>query len=553
MAATLLSWPSGYAKFSPRTTEVAVSQSKAMRFANLLSWPQVSPRSLKTRLSVGVVVAVLATTSIVATAVLYVVKASFVPGSKALAGIDSIERTVWIGASLFALLFGGVTLVVLRHLLAPPTKPEEHMRAARDAALRELAKNVRQLRTITDHVPALISHLDSEFRYTYANAQYHDWFSLEPGSIVGRTVAEVFGESVFQGVKSQILRALSGEEVTFEHAGAIPGSPEFMLHHYIPDRDVDGKVIGIYRLVLDRTAQHNAEIRVDASQKQLRAVTDNLPVIITYIGADERVLFVNATFRDWLGIDLEKAINKPLSEVLGPELYGQRRDQLLRALAGERVEFSMESSSTGTRRSMNTIYTPDLHPDGSVAGVFTLTTDVTRLKEVERELKRLARDDALTGLPNRRHFTERLEQAVLRCKRTKRPMGLVYMDIDHFKAVNDGYGHATGDAVLREIGRRLSESVRGTDTAARLSGDEFVVILEELQTAEEAFVVAEKLGEALRVPIQVSNSQLQITTSMGVAYFVGNDATCEEILARADSSLYLAKAAGRNTFRCADV
>ncbi len=524
-----------------------------MRFANLLSWPQVFQRSLKTRLSVGVGVATLAATSATATAVSYLLKASVLPGSKAFAGIDSIERTVWIGASLFALLCGGTMLVVLRHQLAPLTRLEEHMRAARDAALRELEKNVRQLRTITDHVPALISHLDSEFRYTYANAQYHDWFSLEPGSIVGRTVAEVFGEPVFQAVKLQMLRALNGEEVTFEHAGTNPGSPEFMLHHYIPDRDVDGRVIGIYRLVLDRTAQHNAEIRVEASQKQLRAVTDNLPVLIAYIGADERVLFMNATFHDWVGVDLEKAINKPLSEVLGPELYGQRHDQLLRALAGERVEFSMESIWAGTQRSMNTIYTPDLRTDGSVAGVFTLSTDVTRLKDIERRLERLARDDALTGLPNRRHFTERLEQAVSRCKRTKRPMGLVYLDVDHFKAINDGHGHATGDAVLQEIGKRLSESVRGTDTAARLSGDEFVVILEELKTAEEALLVAGKLGETLRAPIQVSSGQLHVTTSMGVAYFVGNDATCEEILARADTSLYLAKAAGRNTFRCADV
>jgi diguanylate cyclase (GGDEF)-like protein/PAS domain S-box-containing protein len=518
-----------------------------MRISNPPGWPQILQRSLKTRLSIGVVAAVLAATSIAATTALYLVRTDL---RVSLAG-EQLERTVWIGVGLFALLCGGVTLVALRHQLAAETFLRDI--SARKRAERELEKNVRHLRTITDNVPALISHLDSEFRYTYANAQYHDWFALEPGSVVGRTVAEVFGESVFQGVKSQMLRALNGEEVTFEHAGANPGSPEFMLHHYIPDRDVDGEVIGIYRLVLDRTAQHNAELRVEASQKQLRAVTDNLPVLITYIGADERVLFMNATFHDWVGVDLDKAIDKPLSEVLGPELYGQRRDQLLRALAGERVEFFVESIAAGTLRSMNTIYTPDLRPDGSVAGVFALTTDVTRLKEIERKLERLARDDALTGLPNRRHFTERLEQAVSRCKRTKRPMGLVYLDVDRFKAINDGHGHAAGDAVLQEIGRRLSENVRGTDTAARLSGDEFVVILEELKTTEEAFVIAEKLGEALRVPIQVANGQLHVTTSMGVAYFAGNDATCEEILARADSSLYLAKAAGRNTFRCAEV
>ena len=414
---------------------------------------------------------------------------------------------------------------------------------------RDLEKGARRLRTVTDSMPALISHLDRDFRYTYANANYGAWFSIARENMVGRTVAEVFGDTVFHELKVQMSRAMAGEDVTFERASTNPGSPGHMLYHYLPDRDADGNVVGIYGMVLDRTEQHNARIRVEASEKQLRAVTDNLPVLITYIADDERVRFMNATFHEWVGVDLAQALGKPLSEVLGPTLYGQRRDQLRRALAGERVEFEVESLAAGTRRSMNTIYTPDIRPDGSVAGVFTLSMDVTRLKIVEQELERLARHDSLTGLPNRRQFIERLELAVARCKRTKRPMAVIYMDIDHFKAINDHRGHAAGDAVLQAIAARLTQNVRETDTAARLSGDEFVVILEELNAAEEASAVAAKLGAALRVPISVADGELAVTCSMGVVYYVGEDATADEVLARADSALYLAKAAGRDTYR----
>lgn len=414
---------------------------------------------------------------------------------------------------------------------------------------RELENGARRLRTVTDSMPALISHLDTQYRYTYANANYNAWFSIAREDMVGRTVADVFGDVVFRELEGPMSRAMAGEEVTFERASTNPGSPGHMLYHYIPDRDADGNVAGIYGMILDRTEQYNARIRIEASEKQLRAVTDNLPVLITYIADDERVRFMNATFHEWVGVDLAQALGKPLSEVLGPTLYGQRRDQLQRALSGERVEFEVESLAAGTKRCMNTIYTPDIRLDGSVAGVFTLSMDVTRLKMIEQELERLARHDSLTGLPNRRQFIERLELAVARCKRTRRPMAVIYMDIDHFKVINDDRGHATGDTVLQTIAARLAQNVRETDTAARLSGDEFVVIVEELAAAEEASAVAAKLGAALRLPIPVGDGDLAVTCSMGVAYYVGEEATADEVLARADSALYLAKAAGRDTYR----
>ena len=309
-------------------------------------------------------------------------------------------------------------------------------------------------------------------------------------------------------------------------------------------------MVGLYGLVIDRTEQHHATARIEDSERQLRAVTDNLPVLITYVDAAEKIKFLNGTFRDWLGVDLDDAIGRPIGEVIGPVNYLQRQDQIRTALAGERVEFEVVSQTLAGIRDLQTVYIPDTRSDGRVHGIFTLSTDVTALKKVEKQLSALARVDSLTGLPNRRQFEERLEESLARSKRTRRPMAVIFLDVDHFKSINDTHGHGFGDGVLREFARRLQEAIRKTDLAARLAGDEFVVILEGLNIVEEAAAVARKLIDSIRIPIVLGDRSVSVTTSMGIAYRDGDvdDSTAQELLDGADRALYRAKAQGRDSF-----
>jgi diguanylate cyclase (GGDEF)-like protein len=181
-----------------------------------------------------------------------------------------------------------------------------------------------------------------------------------------------------------------------------------------------------------------------------------------------------------------------------------------------------------------------------VAGVYALTHDMTRMKDVEEKLIQLARVDSLTGIANRRMFVEALHLALERSRRSGAAMALAYLDIDHFKKINDSHGHAVGDEVLKEFARRLLANVRATDTVARLSGDEFVIILEGLDTEPEVLAVAAKIANAVRVPFVVAGAQLAVTTSVGIALFSGGGQTHEELLANADSALYGAKRNGRD-------
>ena len=411
----------------------------------------------------------------------------------------------------------------------------------------ELKRSEQRIRTITDNLPSLISRIDRDYRYTFANAHYQRWFGL-PDSPAGKTVAEVFGERVFEQVRPRLDEALAGREVVFDHRTSRSGAPEHLLIHYLPDRDETGQVTGIYGLVMDRTEQRRAQERIEASERQLRAVTDNLPVLITYVDADETLRFMNGTFHEWLGIDLDKAINRPLAEVVGAEHYAERREQLREALAGRRVEFEVVSQTLAGPRNLQTVYIPDLREDGSARGVFTLATDVTALKNVESALQRLARIDTLTGLANRRQFDELLEQSLARYRRARRPLALIFLDIDHFKTINDTHGHGVGDAVLREFATRLQASLRETDLAARLSGDEFVVILDGLGTSDEAVAVATKLLQAIRVPMAIGEQALDVTASMGLAWLDGSvEIDAKGLMLRADRALYRAKDSGRDT------
>jgi len=175
--------------------------------------------------------------------------------------------------------------------------------------------------------------------------------------------------------------------------------------------------------------------------------------------------------------------------------------------------------------------------------------DVTRRVEVERELAQLARYDGLTGLANRFHFNEHVEAVLARHRRSTRPLALLYLDIDFFKRINDSLGHAAGDEVLREFAQRLKGCLRITDFAARLGGDEFVVLVEDADAADVPELIARKVIAAMQSPIVFGDKELHITTSVGIAFCCRVTASKDELLHAADQVLYVAKVAGRNTYR----
>lgn len=184
-------------------------------------------------------------------------------------------------------------------------------------------------------------------------------------------------------------------------------------------------------------------------------------------------------------------------------------------------------------------------------------TDITERKQAEDEIKNLAFYDPLTGLPNRRLLLDRLKQAIATCSRTARHGALLFIDLDHFKTLNDTRGHDVGDKLLQQVAKRLSACVREGDTVARLGGDEFVVMLEDLSeslpdAAAQTETVGEKILATLNQPYDLDGCICHSTPSVGVTLFSEHHGTLDDLLKRADLAMYQSKAAGRNTLHFFD-
>lgn len=193
--------------------------------------------------------------------------------------------------------------------------------------------------------------------------------------------------------------------------------------------------------------------------------------------------------------------------------------------------------------------TPLVDNDGKMIGVASLVQDITERLNTERTIHYMAHHDTLTGLPNRRLMQDRLNQAILQARRQQKHVALLFLDLDRFKLVNDTLGHETGDYVLRDIAKRLNKTVREGDTVSREGGDEFLIILPDLDKPEYAQQVAAKILNELAKPIEVSGHELTVTASIGISHYPNDATDVQQLLKHADSAMYQAKDAGRNTAR----
>jgi len=178
--------------------------------------------------------------------------------------------------------------------------------------------------------------------------------------------------------------------------------------------------------------------------------------------------------------------------------------------------------------------------------------DITDRKSWEKRIYTLAYSDSLTGLPNRLLLRDRLEHAIATAQRNSTLVGVLFFDLDHFKAINDSYGHHVGDVLLRELGERAKSCVREIDTVCRLGGDEFVLVLPELREAGDAGAVARKILLALSQPYHIEERDLVITPTVGISIFPRDGADADTLLRNADTAMYHAKESGKNNFRFYD-
>ena len=472
---------------------------------------------------------------------------------KALAG----ERVQWARS----LRRNGVE----RHLLAeyiPDRAPDGSVRGCytltvditeRRAAELEISRSEQRMAALTNAIPAMVGYFDMTETCLYANDAGLRSLGVNRADVPGLSMRAALGETIYAQHEPFVREALQGRRARLEGKIGFAGREAHFQAHLIPDRTDGGAQRGFYLMTFDITALKEAEGRRAKVEGQLRAITDNLPVAITYLDAEQRYRFVNRTGLEWLVRPAEEVIGHRIQDLLRPIAYERRREHIEAGLTGKRVVFEAESITGDVTRILHCNYIPDIESDGHVAGLYGIATDVSALKNVEKQLSVLVRSDVLTGVANRYCFNETMPLALSRARRAGTGLALMYLDIDHFKSINDTLGHAAGDEVLKAFSTRLQQSVRVTDSVARLGGDEFVIILEGVNSADEPQIVARKIAANVTQPLEVEGRALTLTTSIGIAFrhqiVAADAATAEALIGRADAALYAAKKAGRNTWR----
>jgi diguanylate cyclase (GGDEF)-like protein/PAS domain S-box-containing protein len=415
-----------------------------------------------------------------------------------------------------------------------------------NASREQLQANESRLRAITENLPAMIGKVDANGRFVFLNGLALRMYGKSAAALLGQPIASAYRPQDYAQLAPWVARVEAGERVFFEWVAVAEGRQRHYQCSFVPQRTPAGQPDGFFAMAFDITERKEGELRLAESEERLRTITDNVPVLIAHLDSERRYVFANAVHQSWLGKPAAEILGKTMEEAFGADYLAPQAKALEQAWRGQASQCEHEIVRKKQTRIAHTTFLPQVR-EGVVVGVYVLTTDATASRMHERSLHALAHTDTLTGLPNRRHFESALKGKD-KAARPGRGTALLYLDVDHFKQINDRYGHAVGDAVLVEFAARLRGAVRNSDLVSRLAGDEFTVLLSDVASEEDVEFVARKILAAMQAPFALDALVLQIGASIGAALADQPDPAPARLLDTADRALYMAKEAGRNTW-----
>jgi diguanylate cyclase (GGDEF)-like protein/PAS domain S-box-containing protein len=312
----------------------------------------------------------------------------------------------------------------------------------------------------------------------------------------------------------------------------------------------DGRAgsVGVSKLFAAVSEHHRAQAEVVAgSERRFRSLIEHLSDAIVVVDPAGNVTYSGQTGMGSPGLDPAAMAGGNLGDVIYADDRGHFEALLEETLYSPGVPLTVElrMDVAATLRVCEMV-ARNLILDPTVGGIVINYRDVTHQRELENRLRHQALHDPLTGLPNRALLVDRMRRAVERVRRTRRPIALLYLDLDRFKTINDTLGHTAGDRLLEAVGRALDGSVRPGDTLARLGGDEFAVLLDDVSDAGHALEVAARLQSSLSGPMPIGQVAVNVEASIGVAVLDDSEVGADELLRRADMAMYAAKALGKN-------
>lgn len=408
---------------------------------------------------------------------------------------------------------------------------------------------------VLNNIDAYIYTKDLTGKYTYANQAVLDLFGKKLTEVVGQTDAAFFDLNLSVQLQENDRRVMTEAiRVESEESNYIKAINQTCIYRVVkkPLFDDNGVVIGMCGISTDITAEKKLQTQATDQKHLLDTILNNINAHVYMKDCERTFLYVNSQVAELFGDKAENIIGKKDIEVLPKELadHFYQSDNIVFSTQEKQVIEETVTDDEGNLHHYISTKVPFFHPDKPPA-LIGFSTEVTELFQLKEEFKKLATIDALTELYNRRYFIEQADKEYLRAKRYDLSLSLISIDIDHFKKVNDNYGHPAGDKVLIEVSKLLKKSLRETDVLARIGGEEFSILLPET-TATEALVFAERIRIA-QSDLRISGDwqgEIQLSVSIGISSYQVDDLDFDELFSRADKALYQAKNAGRNQVCC---
>jgi diguanylate cyclase (GGDEF)-like protein/PAS domain S-box-containing protein len=449
---------------------------------------------------------------------------------------------------------------------------------SRDITQRKLAEieirsNRSFLQSLIDHLPLLIYVKSvrpaSAGTMVVWNKAAEKMTGYPAAEVIGNTDTDAFAPELNLTSAAADQAMLARPEVRDEPEIPIRGADGITRYVHalaVPLVDEHGTteyILGIAEDITRRREQEqelrSGEAQLRESEARLRTIADTMPAMVAYVDAQQVYRFHNLAYGREFGREGMAVPGRTVQDTMGEARYRYLQPYIERVLAGETLVFEEQDQGKGQdqpgnagERTFEVTYIPQLGEDEeTVVGFHVMRQDISSQQREKKRLLRLAQIDPLTGLANRAGFLAKLDAGMRECAAHGRLMAVMYLDIDRFKPVNDTFGHAVGDKLLKAFAGRLTHALRDSDTVARLGGDEFTIVMEHLQRETDAQAAAAKIVAAMRAPFELDGVSVSISTSIGVTYYRGGAHDPDALLKEADMLLYQAKQAGRDTFRAA--
>lgn len=426
-----------------------------------------------------------------------------------------------------------------------------------ESALRQREQTIRALLNAPQDTALLIDKKGiilaaNETALLRLGAHATKTLGADAGELVGQSVYDLFPSKLGELRKKRNMKVMrTGKPARYEDER----EGKWFDNSIYPVRGPRGAVVGLAIFSKDITEAKRGEHALRESQETVKALLNAPTDSALLIDPDGRILALNemaaARLSRHVGEELTMEVlrGRCVYDLFPAELAERRRkrnDAVVRT--GSRARFEDERDGAWFD---NSTY-PVLSSDGRVTALAIFTRDITEQKQAEQMMKRLAYHDPLTGLPNRTAFQIRFSAALADARSRKKGLAVMALDLDRFKSINDSLGHTAGDHVLQALGDRLVALLRAGDTAARMGGDEFVVILPGINQERHAREVAERIIAAVRRPFLIDGQKVTAATSIGIALFPRHGDDPGTLLHSADQAMYRAKEQGTNQHKLFD-